>query len=116
MDALILECPVAGFVCELPAVPVAALAQERPIEGWQEEGSKVTRMYRGRKLVMDPLMADGRLLGWFKWLDGHFRGIDSSLENGERLLESEVENGESAWKRRQAWLDAGSPERRRRTS
>jgi hypothetical protein len=40
---------------------------------------------------------------WFKWIDGHFRGMAFALSDAEHELEDEAKALVSAWKRKQAW-------------
>ena len=115
MDAFVIEKPVAGVVCEQLCVLAAdnRRAVQRPPDGWVEHGKKLERSYHGHKLLLEPLMIDGRVNGWFKWLDQHYRGIESDKLQAEHLLELEAEAFSSAWSKREAWVANGSPERRR---
>lgn len=110
-----MQQPLAGFVCEIPSRVLLGerRAANRYPEGWYEDKKSVMRRYHGHVLRLDPLSASGKLLGWFMWLDDHYRGVGSKLEESEGFLEQEAEHAISAWNRKQAWVDAGSPERRK---
>lgn len=108
MGANLLDC---ALVCECNT---ERRAPTRRPEGWKQQGSKVVRYYHGHQLRLEPVLFDGRCMGWFKWLDDHYRGVDNKLDDAERMLEGEADHLVSAWKRKQAWEDAGAPERRNR--
>lgn len=115
MEAAVCEQPVAGFVCEYPRRVLVAerRAANRAPEGWHEDGRVVKRYYHGHLMRLEPLSAEGRMLGWFMWMDDSYRGVEGRLAVAEHLLEIEVEHAIRAWERKQAWIAMGSPERRR---
>lgn len=119
MDALIMECPVAGIVCEqaqpsLVALRVERRAANRAQEGWLQLGSNRKRMYHGHALKLVAIEFDGEIKGWFKWLDGHFKGVEYGGTGVAQLaLETAADHSNFIGSRYQAWLDAGAPERRR---
>lgn len=114
MDARVRHMPLAGLVCETPLLSRVERRVNRAPDEWVNIGACTSRMYHGHQLRLEPLTVEGRLLGWFKWFDGHYRGVEYDIGAGERLLECEADQAASAWRKKQAWEAAGAPERRRR--
>jgi len=71
-------------------------------------GDCVEREMCGHLLVVEPLVRGT----WFKWIDGHFRGTATKLENAERELEREALDEEAAWRKKQEWAESGVERRR----
>lgn len=74
-------------------------AKKRPANGWHRVESyphTYRESFHGHWLYItrDKLSKDG---GWYKWIDGHFRGHSETLKVAKTTLEAEAIGERSAW-------------------
>jgi hypothetical protein len=129
-----MEMPVAQAVLETViavdpvSVPAVLVIEKRHAnrlpEGWHRspdvwrsaDRDTERRAMHGHQLVVEEYTYGGSIKSWFKWIDGHFRGMTySSMDDAKRDLEGEVEREVTAWKRKQQWAASGVGERRNRS-